>query len=117
MTEFLVVTDCYLNLRDTSYRTLRDGAFKGRWSRHFVPGYDRIFPPGHSQQALARIGIGPNREPEEDDVEDSDDAKQHLLFGTGPCALPEGGYDRSLARSAWDIVPRKHRPVGYDWRS
>jgi hypothetical protein len=29
-----------------SYRTLRDGSFEGRFTRHFVPGYDRIAPPG-----------------------------------------------------------------------
>jgi hypothetical protein len=26
-----------------------------RSPRHFVPGYDRIVPPGHFKQALARI--------------------------------------------------------------
>jgi hypothetical protein len=30
-----------------SYRSLRDGSFEGRFSRHFVPGYDLIVPPGH----------------------------------------------------------------------
>jgi hypothetical protein len=29
-----------------SYRTLRDGAFEGQYPRHFVPGYDRVVPPG-----------------------------------------------------------------------
>ena len=29
-----------------SYRTLRDGSFEGRFPRHFVPGYDRVVPPG-----------------------------------------------------------------------
>jgi hypothetical protein len=29
-----------------SYRTLRDGTFEGHCSRHFVPGYDRVVPPG-----------------------------------------------------------------------
>ena len=28
--------------------------FRGRSPRHFVPGYDRIVPPGHFKQALAR---------------------------------------------------------------
>jgi hypothetical protein len=28
-------------LRTRSYRTLRDGSFEGRFSRHFVPGYDQ----------------------------------------------------------------------------
>jgi hypothetical protein len=37
-----------------SDRTLRDGSFGRRWPRHFVPGYDRTVPAGHSQQALAR---------------------------------------------------------------
>ena len=27
--------------------------------------------------------------------------------------VPEGRHDRSLARSAWESVPRKNRPVGY----
>jgi hypothetical protein len=31
-----------------------------------------------------------------------------------PCrCVPEGQCDRSLARSAWESVPRKNRPVGY----
>src|ERR1700722_5739136 len=29
-----------------SYRTLRDGSFEGRFSRHFVPGYDHAVPLG-----------------------------------------------------------------------
>jgi hypothetical protein len=29
-----------------SYRTLRDGSLEGRIPRHFVPGYDRLVPPG-----------------------------------------------------------------------
>ena len=29
-----------------SYRTLRHGSFEERCSRHFVPGYDRVVPPG-----------------------------------------------------------------------
>jgi hypothetical protein len=29
-----------------SYRNLRDDALEGRFSRHFVPGYDRVVPPG-----------------------------------------------------------------------
>ena len=29
-----------------SYRALRDGSFEGRFPRHFVPGYDRVVPPG-----------------------------------------------------------------------
>ena len=37
-----------------SHRTLRDGSFGWRSPRHFVPGYDRIVPPGHFKQALAR---------------------------------------------------------------
>jgi hypothetical protein len=31
-----------------SYRTLRNGSFEGRFPRHFVPGYDRIVPPGRT---------------------------------------------------------------------
>ena len=27
--------------------------------------------------------------------------------------VPEGRSDRSLARSAWESVPQKNRPVGY----
>jgi hypothetical protein len=34
-----------------SYRTLRDGSFEGRFPRHFVPGYDRTVPPGHTGSA------------------------------------------------------------------
>jgi hypothetical protein len=30
-----------------SYRTLLDGSLGWRCARHFVPGYDRIVPPGH----------------------------------------------------------------------
>ena len=30
-----------------SHRTLRDGSFGARCSRHFVPGYDHAVPPGH----------------------------------------------------------------------
>jgi hypothetical protein len=33
-------------LRTRSYRTLRDGSFGWRFSRHFVPGYDRTVSPG-----------------------------------------------------------------------
>jgi hypothetical protein len=36
-----------------SYRTLRDGSFEGRLTRHFVPGYDRTVPPGHTGTAAA----------------------------------------------------------------
>jgi hypothetical protein len=31
-----------------SHRTLRDGSFDGRFPRHFVPGYDRVVPPGRA---------------------------------------------------------------------
>jgi hypothetical protein len=31
-----------------SYRTLRDGALERRFPRHFVPGYDRVVPPGQN---------------------------------------------------------------------
>ena len=27
--------------------------------------------------------------------------------------VPEGQHDSSLARSAWESVPRENRPVGY----
>jgi hypothetical protein len=37
-----------------SYRTLRDGSLGWRFSRHFVPGYDRTVPPGHSARPLPR---------------------------------------------------------------
>jgi hypothetical protein len=33
-------------LRTRSYRTLRDGSFGWCFSRHFVPGYDQLVPPG-----------------------------------------------------------------------
>ena len=67
--------DRFLNLRVPSHRTLRDRPFEVALPRHFVPGYDRIVPLGHSQQALARIGYF-QKEPE-DDAEDSDNA-QHI---------------------------------------
>ena len=35
-----------------SYRTLRDGSFEGRFSRHFVPGYDRGCPYGTRWQTF-----------------------------------------------------------------
>jgi hypothetical protein len=38
-------------LRTRSYRTLRDGSFRWRFSRHFVPGYDRTVPPGRGLSA------------------------------------------------------------------
>jgi hypothetical protein len=31
-----------------SYRALRDGSFEGHFPRHFVPGYDRVVPPGQN---------------------------------------------------------------------
>src|SRR5580704_9122480 len=77
-------------LRTRSYRTLRDGSFEGRFSRHFVPGYDRLSlrdaPADISQQPLAKA-----------------------------CCenVPEGRCDRSLARSAWKSATLKSRPVGY----
>jgi hypothetical protein len=37
-----------------SDRALRDGSFGRRCPRHFVPGYDRIVPPGHFATALAK---------------------------------------------------------------
>src|SRR4029077_11579019 len=37
---------------------------------------------------------------------------QRLTRWQCPC-VPEGRYDRSLARSAWESVPQKNRPVGY----
>jgi hypothetical protein len=36
------------------YRTLRDGTFEGPFARHFVPGYDRVVPPGQKPFALQR---------------------------------------------------------------
>ena|ERR1700722_8339077 len=39
-------------LRTRSYRTLRDGSFGGRFSRHFVPGYDRCRPSGARWQTF-----------------------------------------------------------------
>ena len=36
-----------------SHRTLGDGSLDWGFPRHFVPGYDRIVPPGHFAQALA----------------------------------------------------------------
>src|ERR1700724_2352379 len=41
-------------LRTRSYRTLRDGSCGWRFSRHFVPGYDRTVPPGQFATGLAR---------------------------------------------------------------
>jgi hypothetical protein len=35
-----------------SYRALRDGSFGRRFSRHFVPGYDRTVPPGQFATGL-----------------------------------------------------------------
>src|SRR5271166_3657094 len=35
-----------------SYRTLRDGSFEGRFTRHFVPGYDRCCPYGTRLQTF-----------------------------------------------------------------
>jgi hypothetical protein len=36
-----------------------------------------------------------------------------LLLNPARLALSLGTTDRSLARSAWENAPRKHRPVGY----
>ena len=36
-----------------SDRTLRDGSFGWRCSRHFVPGYDRTVPPGRTILSLS----------------------------------------------------------------
>ena len=44
-----------------SYRTLRDGSFEGRFPRHFVPGYDRIVPPGQ-YTPFAFLNISPRRQ-------------------------------------------------------
>src|SRR5580693_6233901 len=61
-----------------------------RCPRHFVPGYDRTVPPGHSQQALAGC-----------------------CCQMSASASRRDNTDRSQARSAWNSVPRKNRPVGY----
>ncbi len=37
-----------------SYRTLRDGSFRGGFPRHFVPGYDQPVPPGQKPFANRR---------------------------------------------------------------
>jgi hypothetical protein len=42
-------------LRTRSYRTLRDGSFEGRFSRHFVPGYDRCRPSGTKDKSHSPI--------------------------------------------------------------
>jgi hypothetical protein len=72
----------------TSYPTGR--LFWVGFSRHFVPGYDRTVSPGQFATAFS------------------------LMLLRNVCRrVPEGQYDRSLARSAWKSVPRKNRPVGY----
>jgi hypothetical protein len=42
-------------LRTRSYRTLRDGSFGWRFSRHFVPGYDRTVPPGQFATGFSQM--------------------------------------------------------------
>jgi hypothetical protein len=81
-----------------SYRTLRDGALEGRFSRHFVPGYDRVVPPGQDVLFSGRLEI---RGPESQ------------LERVVKC--PGGRCDRSLARRhevPEAEPPRKGRPVG-----
>jgi hypothetical protein len=38
-----------------SDRTLRDGTFRWRCPRHFVPGYDRTVPPGQKPFAHCKV--------------------------------------------------------------
>jgi hypothetical protein len=40
-----------------SYRALRDGSFEGRFLRHFVPGYDRVVPPGRAGKHPAKLEL------------------------------------------------------------
>ncbi|MEY2527425.1 MAG: hypothetical protein QOE73_2196 [Verrucomicrobiota bacterium] len=40
-----------------SYRTLRDDSLEGRFPRYFVPGYDRVVPPGHDVFSVIRIAL------------------------------------------------------------
>src|ERR1700732_5026097 len=40
-----------------SYRTLRDGSFEGRFSRHFVPGYDQPVPPGQNHSPSKGLAL------------------------------------------------------------
>ena len=39
--------------------------------------------------------------------------KDPVRFDGRMAFVPEGQADRSLARSAWESVPQKIRPVGY----
>ncbi len=67
----------------------RDGSFGWCFSRHFVPGYDRTVP-GRFAQAL-----------------------DNCCCERSGSVSRRDNTDRSLARSAWVSIPRKHRPVGY----
>src|ERR1700722_57004 len=80
-------------LRTRSYRTLRDGSFAWRFSRHFVPGYDRTVPPGQFATGFSYM--------------------LWCWFKMSASGSRRDDTDRSLARSAWETVPRKNRPVGY----
>src|SRR3984893_6910941 len=94
-----------------SYRPLRYVSFGWRFSRHFVPGYDRTVPPGqldNSQQALARCCCLSQGDRHLLRLE-----KSTLLLRMSASASRRDDTDRSLARSAWENVPRKNRPVGY----
>ena len=93
---------------------LRDGSFEGTAvPRHFVPGYDRIVPPGHlatssSQDSGRRkklpTGLGHDNQPKSGTTGMNGEIRKKR---------PGGTADRSLARSAWDSVPPKIRPVRY----
>ena len=44
-----------------SYRTQGDGSFEGRFTKHFVPGYNQPVPPG--RKAIQRVPPRLNRSP------------------------------------------------------
>src|ERR1700730_15293876 len=67
------------------------GSFGWRLSKHFVPGYDRTVPPGQFATGFSSM----------------------LVAKCLPARPGGDDTDRSLARSAWESVPRKNRPVGH----
>ena len=77
-------------LRTRSHRTLRDGSLGG------------VFP-GTSCQATIAPSLRDN----------SQQALARCCCEMSAIASRRDDTDRSLARSAWETVPRKNRPVGY----
>jgi hypothetical protein len=70
------------------YRTLRDGSLGWCFPWHFVPGYDRIVPPGHNSSlsryaSLATIALTRGGENPEKSLETFDHRRPASFYECG----------------------------------